>query len=492
MPESPYQLIAEGTVQRVVNRYANAVRQLASGMDMEELSDPGLDDLFLNALHDMAKSGLDTIAMSGVRQAFNAGRSDEFKEAEDDDPRVAAATWRFSALLDKSTCDPCEARDGQEAPDGPDTDVTEDCEGKDLCRCMVYCDLAEVAPAPEEAEGPAAPTETAPSEEQEEGDEGELSSVRLRAHFADASLSKGWVDIGIGHAVWIGPGPKPELTPAPVPAASGEGHWVTINGAHVYIGSNGTIEKGPAHMLGKKPDDLTPGSVSPRQPTKAEVIRFFQGLENEPLAAQVKAAASLERAGVDSRLLTFPVRTEQTDLSSAARLNPTLQAAVDNYAGRFGLKPEDLHYQVGGLYDPHSNTIKLQSATDGDNYRHEWGHQLDDKWFGAFGHQGSAAIGINAEGKRDYANMTREYETSLKMVRDANWDSHTGRNYDAYVKAVRNSPSTYALENRSEWFAESFRVQTGTAKDRARLEKYCPASSRFMNNFVTGRYFTGA
>lgn len=36
----------------------------------------------------------------------------------------------------------------------------------------------------------------------------------------------------------------------------GAGHWVTIEGAHVFIGTGGVIEKGPAHLVGKKPGDI--------------------------------------------------------------------------------------------------------------------------------------------------------------------------------------------------------------------------------------------
>jgi hypothetical protein len=39
----------------------------------------------------------------------------------------------------------------------------------------------------------------------------------------------------------------------------GEGHWVTISGTHVYIGADGTIEKGPGHMIGKKPSEIQRG-----------------------------------------------------------------------------------------------------------------------------------------------------------------------------------------------------------------------------------------
>lgn len=35
------------------------------------------------------------------------------------------------------------------------------------------------------------------------------------------------------------------------------GHWVTMDGQHVFIGKGGTIEKGAAHLIGKKPDEVS-------------------------------------------------------------------------------------------------------------------------------------------------------------------------------------------------------------------------------------------
>jgi hypothetical protein len=49
------------------------------------------------------------------------------------------------------------------------------------------------------------------------------------------------------------------LFDGPVLAASddaGDGHWVTLDGEHVFI-KGGVITKGPAHLVGKKPGELT-------------------------------------------------------------------------------------------------------------------------------------------------------------------------------------------------------------------------------------------
>lgn len=37
-------------------------------------------------------------------------------------------------------------------------------------------------------------------------------------------------------------------------SSSGEGHWVTINGTHVFIGGNGRVQKGPKKLIGYTKD----------------------------------------------------------------------------------------------------------------------------------------------------------------------------------------------------------------------------------------------
>lgn len=39
-------------------------------------------------------------------------------------------------------------------------------------------------------------------------------------------------------------------------SADDGGHWVTVDGVHVFIGEGGTIEKGPSHLIGKNPSEI--------------------------------------------------------------------------------------------------------------------------------------------------------------------------------------------------------------------------------------------
>jgi len=107
-PEAPApELIAEGTVQEVVNRFAAAARNLANDLEEDEFT----DDVFVNALHRLADSNMDRIAAEASRDAMRDARADEFGDA------------------------------GIGAP--PDVDLSDICEGGEACRCMPYADLTE-------------------------------------------------------------------------------------------------------------------------------------------------------------------------------------------------------------------------------------------------------------------------------------------------------------------------------------------------------------
>lgn len=52
-------------------------------------------------------------------------------------------------------------------------------------------------------------------------------------------------------------------------ADDADGRWVTMEGQHVFIGKGGVIEKGPAHLVGKRPVDLP----SREAPKKAPAVK---------------------------------------------------------------------------------------------------------------------------------------------------------------------------------------------------------------------------
>lgn len=49
---------------------------------------------------------------------------------------------------------------------------------------------------------------------------------------------------------------EPDESPIALAADEGDGHWVTIDGTHVYLGKGGQIEKGPKALVGKTPSDI--------------------------------------------------------------------------------------------------------------------------------------------------------------------------------------------------------------------------------------------
>ena len=83
------------------------------------------------ALNDYSDKQLESVANKLVRNTVRMGRADGFGEQPDLDD----AEWMRSALLDSHTCGPCEALDLTPI-DGPDEDLSEACEGGDMCRCL--------------------------------------------------------------------------------------------------------------------------------------------------------------------------------------------------------------------------------------------------------------------------------------------------------------------------------------------------------------------
>jgi hypothetical protein len=121
---------------RFINFVGGALREAAiSDPQIMELLDTGdvqgaraRLEAFAN---DYSGGRLNALADQTTREAVRAGRADEFAA----DPRLADVVWRRSSVLEASTCTPCRLADMTEIP-GPDYDVTEICEGAQMCRCL--------------------------------------------------------------------------------------------------------------------------------------------------------------------------------------------------------------------------------------------------------------------------------------------------------------------------------------------------------------------
>lgn len=56
-------------------------------------------------------------------------------------------------------------------------------------------------------------------------------------------------------------------------AADDGGGWRTINGVHVEIGGDGTITKGPAHMVGKKESEMHDAAAQSHSKAAGEALK---------------------------------------------------------------------------------------------------------------------------------------------------------------------------------------------------------------------------
>lgn len=129
------QSLARAAVDKVFTRYQQAVQSVAEDLDIEDFD----VDLLTGALHGYADSALDLIARETANMIIREGRAEGLKEGAEglnEDELV----WRRSAVLDDKTCDSCDSLDGTEI-DGPDDDLSEDCEGGANCRCIPFAEL---------------------------------------------------------------------------------------------------------------------------------------------------------------------------------------------------------------------------------------------------------------------------------------------------------------------------------------------------------------
>jgi hypothetical protein len=138
-------LHAQNAVQDFDNRLADATRNVANDLrrakNLDDMTAGEIADELFGAIDAYSEGFIDRAAQESVRGALADGRGegfDEFQqELEDND-----GFYERTALLDKNTCKPCEAHDGEriEAADGPPPSPSDDdiCEGGPECRCTWY------------------------------------------------------------------------------------------------------------------------------------------------------------------------------------------------------------------------------------------------------------------------------------------------------------------------------------------------------------------
>lgn len=81
-------------------------------------------------------------------------------------------------------------------------------------------------------------------------------------------------------------------------ADDGDPHWVTISGEHVFLGADGTIEKGPKGFVGKKPSEIGKitkrhyGHTDPEKPPKSAKGKVAE----EPMRPATKSEIAKQSA----------------------------------------------------------------------------------------------------------------------------------------------------------------------------------------------------
>jgi len=140
LPSKP-QLRAEIAVQDVIADIAQAARKAAldlAASDFEDESEQEIADEIYSQAADTAyvDEGISRTAAEAANRAFRGGRLEAQLEIESA-LRAAGIEPQFFrvGVLDKNICGNCEAADGQRCR--PDADLSQICDGKDLCRCQV-------------------------------------------------------------------------------------------------------------------------------------------------------------------------------------------------------------------------------------------------------------------------------------------------------------------------------------------------------------------
>jgi len=133
------ELLAKLTVRKVFNRYQAAARAVLEDHEPSAVADA---DVVTAMLHKYADGALENIAREAANQVFKSGRSDGMVEVQNETGEDLV--WRRASVLEESTCGPCADADGSEI-DGPDDDLSDICDGGELCRCIQYADMEEKA-----------------------------------------------------------------------------------------------------------------------------------------------------------------------------------------------------------------------------------------------------------------------------------------------------------------------------------------------------------
>jgi hypothetical protein len=136
-------LYAEIAVEDFGNQLAHQARNVANDLrkagGVADKSAGELSDEILDAMLDYSEAYMERIAAEAARSGLGAGRADALEVCKRE-LEEADGFYERTGVLDKNTCGPCDAADGDQIPasEGPPPDPWEICEGGEACRCQWY------------------------------------------------------------------------------------------------------------------------------------------------------------------------------------------------------------------------------------------------------------------------------------------------------------------------------------------------------------------
>jgi len=134
MPNQDPKLLAKMAVDKVMTRYQQALQNVVEDIDPADID----DDEMLAALYGYSDNALDVIARETANNVLRAGRAAGLQEVANE-VGEDKLVYRRAAVLDESTCGPCDAADGTVV--SLDDDLSAICDGGDQCRCIFFAEL---------------------------------------------------------------------------------------------------------------------------------------------------------------------------------------------------------------------------------------------------------------------------------------------------------------------------------------------------------------
>jgi hypothetical protein len=296
-----------------------------------------------------------------------------------------------------------------------------------------------------------------------------------------------------------------DYTPGEAKQALDEGKWVTIRGVHVMIDPDGRITKGPAHMIGKSPDELKADPVAAVKDTliaKAKAVftpePFVPFPGDGPELPEEKAEREEFPRSVERGMEQLAVAGLPQDFAEQC---PLAQIYIDR---------EDCEKEgARAMYEIASGKMELGNHNVmPETVVHEFGHhvmaQLDDpNTIDRLGWREKALFSQMVKASDEYDGVVLKVSELTGVPLDK--EGTFADNYDRLYSRVAGTsltgpaarfPTVYALYDKREWFAETFEryvseKQPEVAKQMARigmspLQRIAPETYKLIDGVMKG------